>query len=84
MTIDPRYSVILSLFLAIMSFLSGASANLTDAGLDPLTVKHVLAWVAILVGIGNCINAVLGAIPSKSDPASLNKFWLGPKPPESK
>ena len=84
MTIDPRYSVFLSLFLAILAFLSGAGAALIDTGLDPATVKHFLAWTTILMGIGNSINAVLGAIPSKSDPASLSKFWLGPKePPKS-
>lgn len=78
MTIDPRWSVFLSLGLAILGFLGGASAQFTDLGLSPTLVKAILATVVLLLGIGNAINAVLGAIPSKKGDDA--KFYLGPKP----
>ena len=77
MTVDPRYSFYLSLGLAIMGFLGGASSQFLDLGLAPVTVKAILAGDALLLGVGNAINAVLAAIPSK--PNSPN-FYLGPKP----
>ena len=81
MTIDPRWSFWLSLGLAIMAFLSGAGSSFTDLGLSPSAVKGLMGLTAILLGIGNAVNAVLAAIPSKSDPQTLNKFYLGPKAP---
>jgi len=77
MTIDPRYSVFLAMFLAAISFLAGASATLVDTGMDPVTVKHIVAWIIIFNGLGNAINAVLAAIPSRA--GAGNQFWLGPK-----
>ncbi len=65
MTLDPRWSIFLSISLAILAFLSGASATLVDTGLDPATVKHLLAWATLILGVGNCVNAVLTGIPSK-------------------
>lgn len=79
MTIDPRWSFWLSIALATLAFLSGASSQFTDLGLEPTQVRAVLALITILLGVGNAVNAVLAAIPSKSDPESLNKFYLGPK-----
>lgn len=67
MTIDPRWSIFLSLGLAILAFLSGVGSQLTDLGLPPSTVKAVLASITILLGVGNSINAVLTGIPSKDN-----------------
>ncbi len=67
MTIDPRWSIALSLFLAAGGFLSGAGALLTDTGIDPTTIKHFLAWDALTVGLGNVILAILTGIPSKDN-----------------
>jgi hypothetical protein len=77
MTLDPRWSIFLSLTLAILAFLGGAGTSLVDLGLSPGQVKAVLASVTLLLGIGNSINAVLGAIPSKA--GSTAGFFLGPK-----
>ena len=79
MTIDPRVGMWLSVVLAIMGFLGGAGSQFTDLGLSPATVKALLAGDALLLGIGNAINAVLHAIPSK--PGATNEFPLGPKTP---
>ena len=79
MTIDPRWSFYLSLFLAILGFLSGAGSTITDLGLSTVQVKAILAGVTLLLGIGNAINAVLAAIPSKNTPEAAKAFYLGPK-----
>lgn len=81
MTVDPRWSFWLSLSLAVLAFLSGAGSSFVDLGMPDRTVKAVLGLIAIMLGIGNAVNAVLAAIPSKSDSASLNKFYLGPTNP---
>ncbi len=65
MTLDPRWSIFLSLSLAILAFLSGAGASLTDLGLQPQEVKGVLALITLLLGVGNAVLAVLTGIPSK-------------------
>lgn len=80
MTIDPRWSFFLSLGLAILGFLSGAAAQFTDLGLPPTSVKAILALIALCLGIGNAINAVLAAIPSQA--GQSKGFYLGPKPQE--
>lgn len=80
MTIDPRWSFFLSLFLGVLGFVGGAGSQFTDLGLSPDQVKHLLAACALLMGLGNVVNAALAAIPSPSDPESLKKFYLGPKP----
>ncbi len=67
MTIDPRYSIGLSLALGILGFIASASSTLVDTGLDPITIKHALAWVVFALGVGNVINAVLTGIPSKDN-----------------
>jgi hypothetical protein len=86
MTLDPRWSVFLSLALAILGFLSGAGGQFTDLGLSPITVKAVLALVTLFIGVGNAVNAVLGMIPASKNinPAEANKFYLGPKPADPK
>lgn len=81
MTLDPRWSVFLSLGLAILAFLAGAGSQFTDLGLDPITVKRILAGITLLIGVGNSVNAVLGAIPSKAGPEAQKAFYLGPKAP---
>jgi hypothetical protein len=80
MTLDPRWSIFLSLALAILAFLGGAGTSFVGLGLTPGEVKAILAWDTLLLGIGNSVNAVLGAIPSKT--GSSAGFYLGPKPPE--
>ena len=67
MTLDPRWGIIISFILGALSFLAGAGSTLTDTGLDPVTVKHVLAWITILVGIGNIGLGVVVGIPSKDN-----------------
>ncbi len=67
MTLDPRWSIFLSLSLAILAFLSGAGASLTDLGLQPQEVKGVLALITLLLGVGNAVLAVLTGIPSKDN-----------------
>lgn len=76
MTVDPRWSFYLSLSLAVLAFLSGAGSQFTDLGLAPTAVKAILAGIALVLGVGNAINAVLAAIPSKD---AKTGFYLGPK-----
>lgn len=76
MTLDPRWSVFLSLGLALLGVLAGSSSQFTDLGMDPKTVKAILGLITIFIGMGNAINAVLGMVPSK--PGS-QAFYLGPK-----
>lgn len=76
MTIDPRWSIFLSLTLAVLGVLAGAGSQLTDLGLDPKQVKAALALITLLMGVGNAVNAVLGAIPSKD---ARTGFYLAPK-----
>jgi hypothetical protein len=77
MTIDPRWSFYLSLSLAVLGFLSGAGGQFTDIGLDPIHVKALLALVALVIGVGNAVNAVFAAIPSSDRHTG---FYLGPGP----
>ncbi len=67
MTLDPRWSIFLSLGLAILAFMAGAGSSLTDLGLQPSEVKAILAVITIFLGVGNSINAVLSGIPSKDN-----------------
>lgn len=79
MTLDPRWSIFLSLFLAILGVLGGSAAQFTDLGLQPTQVKAILAIITMCLGIGNAINAVLGMVPSAS--GQSKGFWLGPSKP---
>ncbi len=67
MTLDPRWSIFLSLSLAVLAFLAGAGSQLTDLGLQPTQVKAILSIITIFLGIGNAVNAVLSGIPSKDN-----------------
>ncbi len=67
MTIDPRWSIFLSLFLAICGVLAGSSGTLSDLGLDPKQAKAIIAIVTLFMGVGNAVNAVLAGIPSKDN-----------------
>ena len=80
MTLDPRWSIFLSLFLAICGVLAGSSGTLSDLGLDPHQAKAIIAVVTLFMGIGNAVNAVLAGIPSKD---STTGFIVKgrPKPP---
>lgn len=80
MTIDPRWSFWLSMTLAVLGFLAGAGGSYADLGLSEHAVKGILGLTTLCLGIGNAVNAVLAAIPSKSGEPS--KFYLGPKPTE--
>ena len=77
MTLDPRWSIFLSLFLAVLGVFAGAGSQFTDLGLDATKVKAILALITLLIGVGNAVNAVLGAIPSET--GNPKGFWLGPK-----
>lgn len=65
MTLDPRWSIALSLIIALLGYAAGIGSQLTDAGLDPNTVKHILSWSGIVSGLLATVNAVLTGIPSK-------------------
>jgi hypothetical protein len=75
-TLDPRWSIFLSLFLAILGVLGGSAAQLSDLGMDPHQVKAILALITLGLGIGNAVNAVLGMLPGKPNSPG---FYLGPK-----
>jgi hypothetical protein len=81
MTIDPRYSIFLSLGLAILGFIAGAGAQFADLGMQPQTVKAILAFTTLLLGVGNAVNAVLAGIPA---PNSTTGFIVGPPAPKDK
>lgn len=82
MTIDPRWSFYLTLALAVLGFLGGAGSQFTDLGLSPTTIKELLAGDALILGLGNTINAVFAAMPSKTGQTA--GFYLGPKDPATK
>jgi hypothetical protein len=61
MTVDLKWVLLLSIFLAVLGFLVGAGSSFTDLGLAPATVKAVIALCVILLGAGNAVNSVLVA-----------------------
>lgn len=77
MTIDPRWSIGLSLLIALLGYVAGIGSQLTDAGLDPTAIKHLLAWCGIVTGFLATINAVLTGIPSKDNQTGF--LVKGPK-----
>lgn len=79
MTIDPRWSIYLSLTLSVLGILAGSSTQFSDLGMSPHTTKAILALVTLLLGIGNAVNAVLTGIPSKDN--STGFLVKGPPPP---
>lgn len=78
MTVDPRWSFWLSIALSVLGFLSGAGTLLAGLGLSAEIVTALLSGFGLLVGIGNAVNAVLAAIPSKD---STTGFYLGGSKP---
>lgn len=79
MTIDPRIGMWVSIISAILMFLTGASASLTDL-FDPVIAKKIVAGATFFGGLIASVNAVLHAIPSL--PGATKEFLLGPKPTE--
>jgi hypothetical protein len=75
-TLDPRWSIFLSLGLAILGVLGGSAAQFTDLGMQPAQVKALLAIITMFLGIGNAVNAVLGMVPSPT--GQTKGFYLGP------
>ena len=67
MTIDPRWSIALAIAIALISYVAGAGALLTQAGADPGTVTKWVAICSLLTGALSTINAVLTGIPSKDN-----------------
>ncbi len=67
MTLDPRWSIVLAATLALMGYVASAGSTFTDMGLDPATIKKVLAGITLLMGAGNTVLAVLTGIPSKDN-----------------
>jgi hypothetical protein len=79
MTIDPRFSFFLSLFISILNFLAGGTAQFSALGLDTSTINVILASITLVTGILSLVNTALAAIPSKSTPEARGAFYLGPK-----
>ena len=87
MTLDPRWSFFLSLFIAILNFLAGSTAQFAALGLDTKTINVILALVTLVTGILSLINTALAAIPARSEhrpgvteaPVVDSAFYLGPK-----
>lgn len=59
MNVDLKWVLIVSIFLSVMGFLVGISAELTDLGFNEHQVKAIIAIFVILLGVGNSINSVL-------------------------
>lgn len=76
MQIDPRVGMWLSIVLAAIGFLAGAGTQLTTLFGEHMA-NIILASSVLLLGVGNAVNAVLHAIPSK--PGATAEFPLGPK-----
>ena len=80
-TIDPRWSFWLSIALGVTGFVAASSGLLTDTGIDPVTIKHFLAWLGLATGIGNIVNAALAAILGK-DPTGSSFYVNKVAPPK--
>ena len=76
MTMDPRIGMWLSAICAVLIFVAGSTAALTDL-FDPITAKKIVAASAFAGGIVSAVNAVLHAIPSVA--GAKTEFPLGPK-----
>ena len=61
MTVDLKWVLILSMFLAVLGFLVGAGSQFTDLGLSAAQTKAVIALCVLLLGMGNAVNSVLVA-----------------------
>jgi hypothetical protein len=75
MTIDPRIGFWFSIVLAAIGALAGLSTQLTTIfGIH--TADIILATAFVLMTIGNAVNAILHAIPSKVSELAKS-FYLG-------
>ena len=61
MTVDLKWVLILSMFLAVLGFLVGAGSQFTDLGLSATQAKAIVALCVLLLGSGNAVNSVLVA-----------------------
>jgi len=80
MTIDPRVGMYMSIGLAVIGVLGGFSDQFTTV-FGAHATAIILAVAYMLMTVGNAVNGVLHAIPSKSTPAALASFPLGPGAP---
>ena len=78
MTVDPRWSFFLSLFISILNFLASATAQWIGLGLTQATITAILSLIFLVTGVLGLINTALAAIPSA--PGQTKGFYLGPKP----
>jgi hypothetical protein len=80
MVIDPRVGFWLSIALAVIGALAGASTQLTTI-FGEHAAQMILATAVLLLTAGNALHAVLHAIPSSVPATSKeeSKFLLGPK-----
>lgn len=65
MTLDPRWATFLVLFIAILNFLAGAGPQLTDLGMTPDGIKHLIAGINLSGGVLGIIASFLAGVPSK-------------------
>jgi hypothetical protein len=81
MTVDPRWSFFLSLFISILNFLAGSTTQFAALGWSTASINVILALVTLVTGVLSLINTALAAIPSKNTPEAAKSFYLGPKQP---
>ena len=81
MTIDPRVGFWLSIALAAIGAIAGAATQLT-AIFGTHAAEMILASAVLLLTIGNAVNAVLHAIPSKRTAIAQESFYLGSGKPQ--
>lgn len=66
-----------------MQFTTTSTTTLIDMGLDPTTVKRLLAGFSYFGGVGNLIVAALAGIPSKDNTTGmLTNTLLHKEPPK--
>jgi hypothetical protein len=80
MTIDPRIGFWLSVVLAVIGVFAASTTQLTTL-FGQHTAEVILALTALLMSVGNAVNAILHAMPAQipTTVANADKFLLGPK-----
>ena len=78
MTIDPRWSIFLGLFISILAYVGAAGALLLDMGLDATMEKRLIACVLFTFGLLNTVQTFLTGVPSKN---STTGFLVSPPKP---
>lgn len=58
-TISLKWPLLLAIVQAILGAVAGSATQFTDMGLDPIKVKAILAFVALLVSILSVVQGVL-------------------------